>query len=78
MFKKCILILSVLAVGSFVNAQEPVVQQVVEDMLESKGEDLSDDTDIQEILDDLENFRQNPLEINRATRTDLTHLHLLS
>jgi len=78
MFKKCILILSVLAVGSFVNAQEPVVQQVVEDMLESKGEDLSDDTDIQEILDDLENFRQNPLEINRATHKDLTHLHLLS
>ena len=39
---------------------------------------MSDDSDIQEILDDLEVFRQNPLKINLASEDDLMRLHLLS
>jgi len=62
----------------FSNAQNPVVNQITEDMLESLGENMSDDTDIQEILDDLEDFIQNPLKINLASNEDLMRLHLLS
>lgn len=62
----------------FSNAQEPVVLRVTEDLLESVGENMSDETDIQEILDDLEGFKQNPLKINLASTDDLMRLHLLS
>jgi hypothetical protein len=59
-------------------AQNPVVNQITEDLLESVGENMSDDTDIQEILDDLQDFSQNPLKINLASVDDLKRLHLLS
>jgi hypothetical protein len=62
----------------FSNAQNPVVTQITEDLLESLGENMSDDSDVQEILDDLEGFSQNPLKINLASSDDLMHLHLLS
>lgn len=74
------LFISILISGMavFSNAQSPVVLQLAEDILESAGENMSDDSDIQEILDDLEGFIQNPLRINRASRDDLMRLHLLS
>lgn len=59
-------------------SQSVVTQEIVEDVLESAGEELSDDNDIQEIMDDLENFRQNPLKINLADAGELAKLHLLS
>ena len=64
------------AVGS--TAQSVVLNRVTEDLLESVGENMSDDTDIQDILDDLEGFVQNPMKINRASADDLMRLHLLS
>lgn len=78
MIKKSLLIILISGIASFSYAQEPLVQQTVEDLLESVGEGMSDDTDIQEILDDLEGFRQNPLKINLATIEELSRLHLLS
>lgn len=78
MIKKYILIIWISGVATFSMAQEPAIQQTVEDLLESAGENLSDDTDIQEILDDLESFRQNPLKINLATIEELKRLHLLT
>ena len=59
-------------------AQDPMVQQTVEDMLESAGENISDDTNFQEILDDLIRFKLNPLKINSASNDELMRLHLLS
>lgn len=59
-------------------SQSVATQQLVEDILESGSEELSDDTDIQEILDELENLRQNPLKINQANAEELARLHLLS
>ncbi len=78
MARKLIFILAFVAVSVVVRAQEPSVQQTIEDLLESVGEGLTDETDIQEILEDLENFRQNPLKINQATSEELMRLHLLS
>ena len=72
------LIILILCLTVIANAQNPVMNQITEDLLESAGENMSDDTDIQEILDDLEGFLQNPLKINQATKDDLMRLHLLS
>ncbi len=76
--KKLALILWILGWAAFCQAQDPLVQQTIEDLLESTGESMSDDTDFQEILDDLEGFMQKPLNLNRASSDDLNRLHLLS
>jgi len=76
--KRTLLLIWIVGMAAFSNAQNPVANQVTEDLLESLGENMSDDSDIQEILDDLDDFRQNPLKINLASGDDLIHLHLLS
>lgn len=76
--KRLLLLIWISGVAAFSNAQSPVANQVTEDLLESVGENMGDDTDIQEILDDLEGFRQYPLNINLASKDELKRLHLLS
>jgi len=76
--KKLLLFLLILDISMVSQAQDPMVQQTVEDLLESAGENMSDDTDFQEILDDLTRLKQNPLQINQATPDELMQLHLLS
>ena len=76
--KRIFLLILILGLAVFSNAQNSKVTQITEDLLESVGENMSDDSDIQEILDDLEGFSQNPLKINLASRDDLLRLHLLS
>lgn len=78
MFRKWIAIGLFSGIATFSVAQEPIVQQRVEELLESVGENLNDETDIQEILEDLEGYRMNPLQINFATTEDLGRLHLIS
>lgn len=73
-----VLIGLILSLSEVCRAQDPFVQQIVEDMIESAGETMTDDTDFQEILDDLEGFRQSPLNLNTATKDELARLHLLS
>lgn len=76
---KKFLLLFLISVGVATGFSQSLTnQQIVEDILESAGEELSDDTDIQEILDDLENFRQNPLQVNLAKAAELSKLHFLS
>ena len=76
--KLIFLLILILTLAVFSNAQNPKVTQITEDLLESVGENMSDDSDIQEILDDLEGFSQNPLKVNLASKDDLLRLHLLS
>lgn len=76
--RKLFILIWISSLAVTVYSQEPAAQQTVEDLLESIGENLSDDTDIQELLDDLERFRLEPLKINQASRDELLHLHLLS
>jgi hypothetical protein len=76
--KKLILLIWICSLTASGFSQDPAVQQIVEDLLESAGENMSDDTDIQEILEDLEHLRQNPLQINSASYDELIGLHLLS
>lgn len=72
------IIFLILVVAAPCFSQSVATQQLVEDILESSGEELSDDTDIQEILDELESLRQNPIKINEANSEELARLHLLS
>ena len=76
--KRVLLLIWIIGVAVFSKAQRPLDNHIVEDLLESVGENISDDADIQEILDDLEEFSQNPLKINIASADDLVRLHLLS
>jgi len=76
--KKLTLFLAAVFFASWVTAQKPDMQQTVEDLFEAMGEELSDDADIQDVLDDLESLIQNPLKINWATPEEFTRLHFLS
>ncbi|MFA5328413.1 MAG: helix-hairpin-helix domain-containing protein [Prolixibacteraceae bacterium] len=78
MVKKGLFILMIVSLTFLAKAQELDIQQTIEDLLESTGENMSDETDIQEILDDLEFLRQNPLSVNSATAEELSRLHVLS
>ncbi len=78
MMKKLVLFICISVMVSYTYSQEPATQQTIEDLLESGGEAMSDDTDIQEILEDLEHFRQNPLKVNVANSKEFLKLHLLS
>jgi len=76
--RKLTLLLTAIFFASMVLAQKPDMQQTVEDLFEAMGEELSDDADIQDILDDFEYLIENPLKINWATSEELTRLHFLS
>lgn len=59
-------------------AQEPAVQQTLEDLIESTGSEPNENIDFQEVLDDLTYLGQHPLSINSATKDELLRLHFLS
>lgn len=76
--KPILLITILLLIAVFSSAQNQVVTRITEDLLESLGENLGDESDVQEILDELEQYRQSPLNLNTATYDDLLKLPLLS
>ena len=76
--KRFIILIGFVGFVGVATAQNPKISRSVEDLLESTGETMSDDTDIQEILDDWENLQENPLNVNAASGEDLQRLHLLS
>jgi len=59
-------------------AQDPMVQQIVEHLIESAGADSPENLDIQEVIDDLTGYKQHPLNLNIASIDELTRIHLLS
>jgi hypothetical protein len=75
---RLVLIFIFIGIASFACAQNSAVSRSVEDLLESLGENLSDDSDIQEILDDWDALQKAPLNINSASKDDFKRLHLLS
>ena len=78
MKKKISYLIGILIMAMNLKAQEPVVQETLEKLLESVGENLTEDTDIQEIQEDLEKYRKSPIDINSATLEELMNLHLIS
>ena len=78
MIKIIYLIILVLFVAGTVQAQDPAVQQTLEDIMESLGSEPDENVDFQEILDDLTYLGQHPLAINSATKEEMRRLHILS
>ncbi|MDP2888373.1 MAG: helix-hairpin-helix domain-containing protein [Bacteroidota bacterium] len=58
-------------------AQTPAVQQTLEDLMESLSSEPDENSDFQEIMDDLAHFGQHPLLINSATKEEIQRLHFL-
>jgi hypothetical protein len=76
--KRLFFLIGFLGLVTLTKAQSPKISQSVEDLLEATGETMSDDTDIQEILDDWERLQENPMNVNTAVKEDFERLHLLS
>lgn len=53
-------------------------EQIIERIAESYAEELSEETDISSVLNDLEYYSENQLNLNVATREQLERLHLLT
>ena len=53
-------------------------EQIIERIAESYAEELSEETDISSVLNDLEYYSENQLNLNCATREQLERLHLLT
>lgn len=61
----------------FTWAQKPDATIQLETIIESIVEELGDETDAALVIEDLEEFAVNPLNINAASRDQLSRLHLL-
>jgi len=62
----------------FAIAQDPAIQQTLENLMESMGQEPDENIDFQEIQDDLNYLSQHPLDINSATKEEFQRLHFLS
>lgn len=62
------------------SAQDSGIQKTFESIIESVVDDLeeNEDVDFAPILEDLEYYYENPLNINTATESELKKLHLLN
>lgn len=60
------------------SSQQQQQQQVVKDIMERIGPELSDDFDLSEVWDQLSYFADHPLNLSRATASDLKKLYILS
>ncbi len=59
-------------------AQVPDAQYQIEAIIESVIEEMGEEYDATLLLEDLQGFAANPLNINTATRDELSRLHLLN
>lgn len=78
MLKIIYLIILIFFILDVARAQDPVIQQTLEDLIESMSQEPDENTNFQEILDDLNYLGQHPLAINAANKEDLQRLHFLS
>lgn len=53
-------------------------RQVIETLLEDISESIDDDSDLEQIAEDLEYFLQTPININATTAEELSKLHFLN
>ena len=64
---------------NFTEAQEPSQNaRTFDDILETITDGLDEEADFGSMLEDLENYYENPMNINNATEDELKKLHLLN
>ncbi len=76
-FQHIILLLIVLN-PIYLSAQKPEAQDKLEAIVESIVENLEEDAEVTQITQDLEQLAENPLNINTATESELSKLHILN
>ncbi len=59
-------------------AQETDPQRIIESILESHLDKIEDQTDVALIIEDLEGFLENPININATTAVELSRLYVLN
>ena len=59
-------------------AQESDPQRIIESILESHLDKIEDQTDVALIIEDLEGFLENPVNINATTAVELSRLYVLN
>ncbi len=67
-----------LAVSMLTTAQENTPERIIESIIESQLENTDEQTDAALIIEDLERFAENPLNINTATANELSGLYVLT
>ncbi|MEX8547028.1 MAG: hypothetical protein V5804_05440 [Mucilaginibacter sp.] len=74
---KCLLLVIFMLVTKLVAAQT-AQEREIETIIEAAAENLPDDYDYSELIGQLNNYRQHPLNLNKATTTQLQDLLFLS
>lgn len=73
-----IIILSLGFLPLFTVAQEAGSNKIIEAILESHLEKIEEGTDVALIIEDLERFAENPININATQATELSQLYILN
>jgi hypothetical protein len=74
--KICIVLFVAISFAS--PAQETDPQRIIESILESHLDKIEDQTDVALIIEDLEGFLENPININATTAVELSRLYVLN
>ncbi len=73
-----ILLLIFIAIAAISTAQEKDANRIIESIIESQLDKLDEQTDVALIIEDLEGFIENPININATTASELSRLYFLN
>ncbi len=73
-----ILILVFVAIAAISTAQEKDPNRIIESIIESQLDKIDEQTDVALIVQDLESFIENPININATTASELSRLYVLN
>ena len=67
-----------ITVSAISNAQETDKSRIIESIIESHIDKIDEQTDVALIIEDLEGFLENPININSTTASELSKLYVLN
>ena len=73
-----ILLLFFIAITAFSRAQEKDPNRIIESIIESHVDKIDEQTDVALIIEDLEGFIENPININASSANELSRLYVLN
>ncbi len=75
---KCLLLIVLFLLFAKIAAAQTAQEREIETIIEAAAENLTDDYDYSELVNQLNNYRQHPLNLNKATTAQLQDLLFLS
>lgn len=73
-----ILLLIFVVIALISTAQEKDANRIIESVIESQLDNIDEQTDVALIIEDLESFIENPININATTASELSRLYILN